>query len=580
MKHLISLIVTIGIFFGATYVSAQERKIVQYKQSVKTQTDVRKEFQPIESKEQRVNSKAGSIRLIYEDNLFPDSMLVSIRAAVEIWEAKLCNKQPIFLYLDYYDLNDDNLSMLCDVYYYESSEGSWSSALNSQLTNTCGDMETPDAMISFNSNVEWNCNYNSQSIVGGVNVFSSMLRAVALSLGFGTSATIYEEDKGVVFPTAPYTSRFDNLIRSNTGIWMKDLESGSQELLDFMSLGSQANCAVYAYKNEIPYKLYSPKSYELGKSLVYLDNSNSLMHYDFGVGDKRFQIDNTTIELLNAVGWNIAANPSDDPTLEIISTQLDETGLGSAYKNYIFIVKNNSNKKITNPRWSYKLFDKDSGAPITIQTATSDQFEIQPVLNPGNYYITTNGDLKGEINFQCNIDGVEYTAHPFVVSLGMKPVIKEIYDVEVVNYPHLNSRSISCKVSYVGADYVVAAVEEDYSSSIDTHHIYEPFLAHVQIDHITLRYAVWVDIKVSNKYGSTMETIELDPVYLRNSFAGISDFMSEHSEDSSIEIFSLDGVRLATVNNMEDAYTTLKSGIYIIKITDVNNSVKIKKIII
>lgn len=574
-----SLIVFVGIVFGASSANAQERKIVQYKQSVKTQTDVRKEFQPIESKEQRVNSKAGSIRLIYEDNLFPDSMLVSIRAAVEIWEAKLCNKQPIFLYLNYYDLNDDNLSMLCDVVYFESSDGSLPSALKSQIINDDGGVDAPDAMISFNSAVKWNCNHNSQSNINGVNVFSSMMRAVALSLGFGTSATVFEDVPGVVFPTAPYISRFDSLIRSNTGIWMKDLKSGSRELSDFMSLGSQSGCVIYAYKDETPYKLYSPRSYELGKSLVYLDNPNSLMHYDFGIGDKRFQIDNTTIELLNAVGWNIAPNPSD-PTLEIISTQLDETGLGSAYENYIFIVKNNSNKKITNPRWTYKLFDKESGAPITIQTATSDQFEIQPVLNPGNFYLTTNGDLKGEINFQCTIDGVEYSAHPYIVSLELKPIIKAISDIEIIDHPHLNSRSVLCKVTYTGADYIVAAVEEDYSSSIVTYHINEPFLAHLQIDNITLRYSAWIDIKVSNKYGSTMETIELSPTYIQNSFAGIEDVGSQYLEDEKIEIFNLEGVLIDTVNSIEDVYTTLASGIYIIRIKNGYNPRIIQKIII
>lgn len=573
MKYKVSLITLISVLFSICGI-AQERKIVRYMEYVKSQTDEQGITQPIVSKNQRVNSKAGSIHLVYEDNVFPDSMLISIRAAVEIWEAKLCNKQPIFVYLDYYDLNDDNLSLLCDVYYFESSEGSLPSALNSQIRNVCGDIDMPDAMISFNSNVSWNCNHDSQVNIEGVNVFSSMLRAVALSLGFGTSATTYEEPNKVVFPTSPNKSRFDNLIRSNTGIWMKDLESGSKELLNFMCLGASGGCSIYAYKDDIQYKLYSPATYELGKSLVYLDNKNSLMHYAFGEGNKCFQIDNLTIELLNAIGWNISLIPEE---LEIFSNQLDETGVGSAYENYTFEIKNTSNKKIVNPKWTYKLFDKDSESPIVIQMANSEKFEIKSVNDLSKYYITSNGDLKGEINFECTIDGVDISIRPYRLSLELKPIIKAITDIEIIK--HSNSRSILGKVCYSGADHVTIQVEEDFSSVLCTTHIYEPFLAHMQIDHIVRQYAAWVDIIVSNKYGYVIETIELEPDYTRLNHNNTSEMLN-CDNDGSIEIYSLEGSLIYKVKSYEDIYKYLQSGIYIIKIVNSQNLVEFKKVII
>lgn len=47
--------------------------------------------------------------------------------------------------------------------------------------------------------------------------------------------------------------------------------------------------------------LYAPTLFETYKSLIYLDDEESLMHFDLKTGTKRFRVDEVTKELLHAI---------------------------------------------------------------------------------------------------------------------------------------------------------------------------------------------------------------------------------------------------------------------------------------
>ena len=81
-------------------------------------------------------------------------------------------------------------------------------------------------------------------------------------------------------------SLFDKLLVSDNGIWLKDLNNKGRiqnpEIVEFCT-GVKGEVYIDGlYNNSTEkknYKMYTPSNYENTKSLVYLDNEQSLMHY-------------------------------------------------------------------------------------------------------------------------------------------------------------------------------------------------------------------------------------------------------------------------------------------------------------
>lgn len=105
----------------------------------------------------------------------------------------------------------------------------------------------------------------------------------------------------LVFQEGSKRSDFDRLLVSESdGKRLVDLKSGTVDLVAFSRMEN-----IFAELSGKAYRMYTPKKFELGRSLVYLDCPGSLMHYDLETDAPDGDIDDTTLALLNAVGWNL-----------------------------------------------------------------------------------------------------------------------------------------------------------------------------------------------------------------------------------------------------------------------------------
>lgn len=499
------------------------------------------------SKKLRSSKDAGIIKIITQGE-FPDSIVASFQLAADVWAAKIKNRLPIYINL-INETIEPQLAMLVAPFYDEKYK--CPSALASQLSGELtGDYNDPHSFIFFNSDITWNCRLSEDDNASGLNVYSNALRAIALSLGFGSSVTYMDEPEEIVFQEG-YPSPFDSLIFSEN-IKLSSFVSASAGLKAFVTRPD-----IYVSETNPEYKLYSPSPFKLGQSLVFLDNPHSLMHYSFGIHDRMFSIDNVTLDLLNTIGWGFTTPKNTT----IICDNIDNDGIGSAYENHTFSLSSNDISEISHYKWSFKLEDTDGGF-VEIKTGEQPNFTIEPIGDSGNYAHTASGDISGLIECEYTINGERTNAHPFRISLEKKPRIVSITDVNRVwaeedsDYFYL-----TFNVNYYGADRIDVRVEEEYSSALRYIGINEPIIAHVKTGLINSLYYSWVDIIVQNQYGSAQETIELEP------FIGESQFNRsvQTEEYNDITVYDMCGAFVKKFASERQMSNGLAKGLYIVQ---------------
>ncbi len=523
-------------------------------------------------KSERVNSNAGKIITTLND--VPDSIAICIYAATDIWESVLKNETPISLHFYYQELESDN-DIETQVYNTKAADGTfYPTALYYNAISTNRDSTTAndiDAKIYINKKETWDCSHSNVILSGTKNMTFAMLRAIGVALGFGASVT--EKTSGLIgFSVSRGYSVFDKLVVSSSGTKLSDItNSGNRKntaLENFVQCTEGSSIYV---TDTIPSRLmYSPNVFEPYKSLVYLNNSNSLMHYDLKNGDKYLQVDTTTIKILNELGWNAQFQKS----VTIVGDNIDETGITSAYTNHIFRVQNNTTGDITNTSWVFTLPLNNGNDTIICQKTNSLSFEIPAVENADKYNTNINGDIYGTIFFSGNINGEKVT-DSYRVSLELKPTIKNVVEQNKVSNSPLNSYNYYFTVEYYGCDQITVYEEEEYSTKLKTIYVKEPFLAHVEVNYISSNFYAWIDIIAENKYGSDMYTIELPPYNASSSMMSDRSAISQITENdyTHILVYNLNGTKILKVNNKSDL-SSLQSGIYILKIFNEEECIK------
>ena len=527
---------------------------------------------PILSKSERVSSNSGEIQLIYDQSCIPDSMLISVKAAAEYWESKIQTINPIKLLLDYTSL-DDNLSFLCDVVYFRPDDSHGNTTFPSALYRQKENIEDTDfdAVITFNNLVHWTCGHHAIASFEGVNVYSSMLRAIAVCLGFGSTVSTFN-GQTLEFQEFDDRSPFDKLTFTDSGLYLSDIATDDSESIENFATGQNGN--VFILNNSPEYKLYTPDVYDFGKSLIYLENETSLMHHNIPFGDKRFRIDSITTNVLMAIGWNEIISDTDD--IQIKGVGIENSGLASAYSSHEFIYE--STIPVSDPAWTFKL-TKKSGEQEIISESNESSFLITAISNPSNYLTTIDGDIRGVISFECTSNGKRFKADDYIVRLELKPVITKIHNLKVI--PNGRYRDLSCMIEYTGADYVTAALEVDMSSSWRTFHLYEPFYAHLSIPGFSLSHDAWLDITVRNQYGSTTETLELPGSYITTARSDASSNTKIQSINCNgpFAVYTLDGIFLGVFESINNIESKLKTGIYLIVVKSTSEQI-VKKIVL
>lgn len=273
------------------------------------------------AKTNRLSNNSGDIVLVY-DEFLPDSVQISFQAAAKLWESKLPPIQPIFINIQFEPLGDD-VSMITETAYLVESEleGCPCSLASQIVGSSYGSIEAPDGIIVLNSDINWNCQFSEDSI-SEFNLPTAILRGITRCLGFGSS--IIEKSSDKFSYNNNYPTYFDKLLYcGNRPLTSVSVES--TEMADFVK--SDKICAVTETQF---HKIYAPNEFIPDVSLCYFDNKSSIMSYYIGSGNIDLSIDDDTVDILRAIGWNL--QPSG---LSIDCNNISDNGIGSSYESIV-----------------------------------------------------------------------------------------------------------------------------------------------------------------------------------------------------------------------------------------------------
>lgn len=156
------------------------------------------------------------------------------------------------------------------------------------------------------------------------------------------------------------------------------------------------------------------------------------------------------------------------------------------------------------------------------------------------------------------INGKKYKAHPFNFVLDLKPAILSIDNLKKIESGD-SCFYLMFDVMYLGADYVVVEVEEEFDSVLRTERFDEPDCAQARTGNISSLYYSWVTVYVKNQYGEACETFEFEPS--DTGYAGIDSPLDYR--DNTVEIFNLQGVKVFEGTESEFINSDFVAGIYL-----------------
>ena len=504
MRKILVLIISFLLYFVSAF--SQEIEYITFAESF-TSANNQNAVYPILPKEERLKNRNLLQFKDTIDKAIPDSMARCIAVAQDLWRNSIDAPigATINIYYSYTDIDNDIETSVA----YKRLDGIWYPyCLAKVLGKSNDEKKAPDAIIKINKNTKWDCGFSENSN-NTKNLTYALLRSIAVSLGFGSSViqkTIRGNDI-IKFNNTTGHSIFDNLVFSSNNVRLGDIPNmaskKNQQLIDF---ATQQNGEVYVLKDYMAYKMYTPKTFKNGQSLVYLDNHNSLMNYELNTYSKIFQIDTVTTNVLKALGWKIAPV---DSKIKIIGEDMDETGRASAYSSHHFILQTPVSE-IKDAKWQFILPLNTGEETLISESQNSLDFNIPQINYPNNYQININGDIYGKIIFTGTILDKKIS-DIYYVTLELRPQIKNVKIERKIAHAKEPSYDTYFTVEYTGSNQLFVSVEEEYGTSLATQVVKEPFFAHVKASYITAPYYAWIDITAENKYGKDTYTIELPP---------------------------------------------------------------------
>ena len=588
--HLVGFILCILVSTYPQKVYTQEAVYVDYIESLNSIPDTNFVSLPILKKEFRLKSNSCiSFKIISEANV-PDSVTKCLEVAADIWRSclNLKSNNSINLQLKWEDLPNDEDIKITVAYFYDKDNNyvptSLYYSLNPDLISE--NSHDYDAKITINKNINWNCGYNIENNYGSCNLNYAMLRSIAIALGFGSSLSLVNFSSGPVvkFKFSQGHSIFENLLVSENNIWLKNLSNtGKKQNPEIINFCTGRNGNVYIDGNYInaserdKYKMYTPQNYENTKSLVYLDNKQSLMHYSLDKNSTKLQIDSVTIKVLKKLGWNVVAPNVNN--VKIKGSDIPESGITSAYTSHLFYIDGEGKDQINNTKWAFYLPTIDGKEALIKSEEGTRSFSIDKICNPEYYANNVNGGIYGKIIFTGQLNNTMINLQ-YNVTLELKPSISKVTFVKQNNGKD-NSYDVVCKVDYKGSDYLYVTLEEEYGSSLRSQFVREPYLAHFVCNNITAPYYAWIDIKAENQYGSDVYTVELPPYYttrsLPNSISNKTRSLKNNNY-TRIKVYNSSGYYIKTIQKNTEI-EALQPGIYLLEYIKEGSKIKTLKLV-
>lgn len=425
----------------------------------------------IDSSMNRVLSRSGRIDIIpvpYENRLPDSDVQIAFLKAADIWSSYLSNTNPIRIIFKMEPMPED-INAECYVNYVQTSADEciptslkWA---NSMTHRTSSNLEDYDAEVILNSTKTWDTTtVFDRRGDGGYNLTTTMMRCIAQTMGFGTTIMYdlggVDMDHGNKFGRLygdDVLSTFEKMIYKPSGIKLENLDINSERFADFVQPESEKG--VYVIYTKENYMLYTPKRFQETKSLSYLNNPGSLMWYDFQPADKFFRVDDATLDILRRIGWSkLSATPSVAPleiSLKKVNGTYEETVHACAYDMLYLMINDSQLGQTSNYRHGLYVIEKNTGRRISVdgkeatepRNAKSRRFQIQA---PSDYYINDMGELKLELQYDCDINGKPIETQVYRLALDAKPIIRSVTD-RVVDTLGNGKVNLKCKVNYDGA---------------------------------------------------------------------------------------------------------------------------------
>lgn len=518
-----------------------------------------------EAKPLRVSSQRAGVVMIDKTNCsnMPDSLKVALKIASDVWSGYLAIGDSLKLQV-YYD-EIQGVDIRTAIYYRTLSalapETYYPLALCRKLNN--GFLKNSpqyDAVIHINKNVNWCVGMNSGGAMSMKNLSYSLLRAMAMALGFGSSVQ-YNKRGEIAFYFGNGISIFDKLVFAEDGRRLESFKGMSGQSLE--SFVQQNNGYLYASEKLDKYRLYAPQQFDEYKSLKYLLSQESLMCYS-GEGVKDLVVDGTTLELLGAIGWDMFV----DHDIKIVGRGIDDTGITSAYQSHTFYVESEG-MPVTNHHWEYKL-PLVSGGYETVATSQNAEFVI-PAIADGDedkYEHTIEGDIRGLISFEGTGNGKQVTS-AYNLTLELKPRILRTNIVSIV--PNQNNESyydVTVDVYYEGSHDLYSTLEEEFGPFAFSLFSDTPYYTRLAYTNVDLWGCAWINISIRNDYGNDMAVLEIPSMMsLKNIATKI--VRNDTCTSTEISVFTPTGILLGKVDGW-DKLKDFSKGLLILQICDDN----------
>lgn len=562
------------LFILTGIVSAQQDTVLVFEGWLNTSPTTVQTIKPCLPKEERLSSNIGGVIKVECAAGITEKMQYCIKVAAQLWEEKLSIPKDILLRFEKERMGVDAADFAALVV-YTSSPGTNMTHPQSYYMNFLTDnrrYERSDAVIKINEDVDWDYGFSDEN-TDKKNLTTAMLRAIAMSLGFG-STVCRNPVKGIMFTQPRYFSPFDNLIVNSKNVRLNEMPNNgrtNQELISYVT----GDNVYYKSPNDLNLKLYAPSAYEEYNTLNYFDTNGDLMSYETKAGDKNQQIDEKTLEVIRAIGWKTVTND-----LKIIATGIDDTGMASAFQSYSFHAETTSGS-ITNYSWKYELLNKEKEY-ITAGTGNTSVFTIDKVDDITKYDKNVNGDIKGKITLNATINAKSVTK-VFYVYLAVKPTFISVKIDAITPIPGTKFYNLDLTVIYTGADYLYAVKTEEDSPVAITFYSYEPYISHLHFASVYMLGKAWVDLELNNKEGKATHTVTIPSqiIYVE------SDNKIEIEKDKIVDKKYADiahitvknirnGEVIREVENYENL-SDLPQGLYIFEITYKNGQVQSMK---
>lgn len=551
MKKFLGILICLLTLQNLGLLLAQQDAVLVFKGYLDTSPDASQTLKPCLERTERLSSDFGGIIEVQLEAGMSEEMQYCIKAAAQLWEEKLYIPKKVLLRFRKERMGVAAADFEAQVR-YSSLAGTNEIYPQSYYMNFLTDnvRESEDAMIRINEDVDWDFSFSKKN-VGKKNLTTAMLRAIAMSLGVG-STVIDNPMTGITFLVSGCFSPFDNLVINSNNISLNKMPNDgrtSEELQSFV----KGDNVYYRTLDKDNFKLYASPDFKGYNYLSCFDTEGDLMSYNMKIGDKNQQVDANTLEVLEMIGWKVP-----ESRLIIKAAGIDDTGMASALQNYSFHAETTFGD-ITEYSWKYELLNANMDYE-SIKVGESAVFTIDKVDDLTKYYKNVNGDIKGRITLNACVGGKK-ESKVFHVFLATRPTFISVKVDAITPIPGTNYYNLDITAIYTGADFLYAEQTEEISSIGITTYAYEPYIAHLHFENIYKIGMAWVDLTLKNQIGEAYHTVEIPS----QTSVGIDANVIMNSEISNIAVRDLQG-RLILQTKDYEKVDNLPKGVYILTI--------------